>query len=70
MTTFTKMAYDEYTQITWYNISGIDYGTTYNFGLDGECFAITKDNRILDIDGAPMTEGDFLTIAVRNALNI
>jgi len=66
MATFTKIGYDEHTQVDWFNILGIDY----DFGLDGECFAITKDDRILDIDGATMTEGDFLTIAARNALNI
>ena len=70
MSTFTKIGHDEHTQVTWYNISGIDYRTDYNFGQDGECFAVTKDNKILDIDGAPMTEGDFATLAVRNTLDI
>jgi len=78
MSTFTKIGYDEHTQVTWYNISGIDYRTDYNFGQDGECFGVTVDNKILDIDGELMIEDDFenmiadsfVTIAVRNTLGI
>lgn len=51
----------------WYEISGTDYGTSWEF--DGtETFALTSTDRVLDSEGYPLTEGDNKTIAVRNAI--
>ena len=49
-------------------MNGHDFGTDTE--IDNEVFGITEDDRVLDCDGAPMTEGDYLTIAVRNTLAI
>jgi len=48
----------------WVQLSGIDYGTKCEF--ENDIFGITPDNVILDCDGLPLTEGDHITIAVRN----
>lgn len=50
----------------WCEIYGADEGTGYEF--DREFFSLTSDNKILNCDGYPMTEGDRQTIAVRRAI--
>ena len=57
----TKFAYQDHESRTWYDV--IDSET-----LTYLLYALTSDNRILDYDGAPMTESDPETIAVRNAI--
>jgi len=52
----------------WVELNGVDYGTDFEF--DGDVYGITDDNRILDADGCPLTEGDLQTVAVRNALGL
>ncbi len=54
--------------VNWYQIEGTDYGTGVCF--ETEVFGVTNEGRILDCDGAPLTEGDTIEIAVRNALSI
>lgn len=38
------------------------------YTINGEEYAITSDDQILDEDGCPLTEGDAETIRVRNAI--
>ena len=52
----------------WVELTGTDYGTQHEFNAD--VYGVTTDNAILDCDGAPLTEGDGETIAVRNSLKI
>ena len=52
----------------WVELSGVDYGTDYEF--DQDIFGVTNEDAILDADGCGLTEGDPQTIAVRNALDI
>jgi len=52
----------------WYVIDGIDYGTAWEF--DNDVYGVTDDDVILDVDGRPLTESDYETIAVRNAIGI
>lgn len=59
------------TTIYWFRLDGTDYGTKIEF--DGETFGIAEsggDDRILDEDGSPLTEGDHQTIAVRNTAEV
>jgi hypothetical protein len=67
MTTSKKLISTE-NGVTWYEISGTDYGTNYTF--ENETVGVTYDNRILDCDGLPSTEGDGFTVAVRNVLGL
>jgi len=53
--------------VKWIEVSGTDYGTGWEFE-GAEIFGITGDNRILDCDGCPLTEGDHQEIAVKNAI--
>jgi hypothetical protein len=53
----------------WFEISGEDYGTGIDFG-DSEVFGVTCDGVIMDCDGCQVVDGDYLDIAVKNALNI
>lgn len=48
----------------WFRVDGYDDGTGQDF--DGQEFAITSDNVILDSNGCPLTEDDYETIAVRS----
>lgn len=67
MTTTVKTIETNENGVKWVEVSGTDYGTKWEF--DGaEVFGITEDNKILDCDGCPLTEGDYLEIAVRNAI--
>ena len=66
MTTTVKCI-DNSNGITWYEVSGTDYGTDYEFE-GSESFGVT-DDQVLDCDGCPLTEGDSITIAVRNAIS-
>jgi len=66
MTTIKTIEIND-SNIEWFEISGTDYGTDFDFD-DVEIFGITKDNRILDCDGCPLTHGDRLEQAVRNSL--
>lgn len=67
MTTLTNKTQSD-NGVTWFDIKGTDCGTGWSF--DGvESFGITEDNRVLDCDGCPLTEGDLQEIAVKNALN-
>jgi len=50
----------------WYELHGTDIGTGIEF--DGDVYGSTDDDRVLDEDGAPLTEGDRQTIAVRNTI--
>lgn len=50
----------------WVELTGTDRGTGREF--DGDRYALTSDDVILDCDGCPMTEGDYEAIAVRNSL--
>ena len=54
--------------VTWYELSGDDQGTGCSFTND--IVGVTDDNRVLDCDGIPCTEGDSYTIAVRSSLGI
>ena len=38
------------------------------YDVDGTEFAITSDNRVLDADGKPLTDGDSSTVDVRRAI--
>jgi len=49
----------------WYQITGFDNGTQLE--LDG-IYGFTDDNVILNENGCPLTDGDWETIAVRNAI--
>jgi len=65
MTAINKIDSDN--GVTWFDINGIDSGTGWEF--DGaETFGLTKDSRVLDCDGCPLTAGDLQEIAVKNAL--
>lgn len=52
--------------VKWFSLEGHDYGT--DVVLD-DTYGLTQDNKILDCDGCPMTEGDRETIAVRNSID-
>jgi len=52
----------------WYELSGTDFGTNYEF--EGAIYGVTENDQILNVDGFPLTEGDFETIAVRNSIGI
>jgi len=52
--------------VKWIELTGTDNGTDVEF--EKEVFGITTDNRIIDCDGIPCTEGDNVTIAVRNSI--
>ena len=55
------------TTIYWFEISGDDTGTGASF--DAQVFGIAEsggDDTVVDCDGSPCTEGDAVTIAVRN----
>jgi hypothetical protein len=52
--------------VRWIEVSGFDYGTGLRFHSD--TFGITLEGKILDCDGCPLTEGDTLTVAVRNVI--
>jgi len=67
MTTTVKQIEVNEKNRTWVSISGWDAPTDYRFQGE-EVFGITEDDRILDCDGCPLTEGDYLETAVRNAL--
>ncbi len=54
--------------VRWIELNGTDHGTDYEF--DNETYGITEDDRILNCDGCPITEGDYQTIAVRNSVGI
>lgn len=47
-------------------LTGTDYGTGIEFNKD--VFGITTDDQIIDCDGISCTEGDNVTIAVRNSI--
>lgn len=68
MTTSFKALETSDNGINWYELNGVDYGTNVEF--ESEVIGVTEDNKILDCDGIPCTEGDHYTIAVRNTLNI
>jgi len=51
--------------VEWFEITGEQNG----FEFDGELVGVTEDDRILDCDGCPYTEGDHIEIAIRNALH-
>ena len=68
-TTATKITTQSGTDVTWYEVSGTDFGTNWEF--DGiEEVGVTLDGRILDCDGCPCTPGDNYEVAVRNALGL
>ena len=52
--------------VTWYLLNGTDTGTNYEF--ENATYGITDDGDVLDADGGKLTEGDYQTIAVRNAI--
>lgn len=56
--------------VTWYEISGTDYGTAVEF--ENEVIGITDEKipRVLDCDGCPVTVGDRFDIAVKNILKM
>ena len=51
--------------VKWVELNGLDFGTNYQLK---DVYGVTEDDRILDCDGSPLTEGDLQTVAVRNAL--
>jgi hypothetical protein len=69
MTTTVKEIEIDSNENKWFEISGMDYGTGIDFG-DSEVFGVTCDGVIMDCDGFPITNGDYLDVAVKNALNI
>lgn len=55
----------------WFQLDGADYGTSREFA--GEVFGICESgptDSVLDAEGAPLTEGDGITIAVRRACTV
>jgi hypothetical protein len=50
----------------WYQLNGRDYGTEVEF--TGDIFGVTDGGDILNSDGYPPTDGDIVTIAVRNTI--
>lgn len=59
------------TTIYWFELTGEDHGTSVDF--EGETFGIVEhgpDSNVVDSDGMPLTEGDHITIAVRNTVEI
>ncbi len=68
MTTSYKFLETSENGVKWYELDGADYGTSVEF--NSEIVGVTEDDRILDCDGIPYTEGDYQTIAIRNALDI
>lgn len=58
--------WEEESTIYWFTLSGADHGTDVEF--DDETFGIEEsgdETRVLDADGAPLTDSDYTTIAVR-----
>ena len=58
---------DSKAKISWYEISGTDFGTGFELN---SFYGITADNKILDENGSPLTDGDTETIAVKKSLGI
>lgn len=59
------------TTIYWFRLEGTDYGTGIEF--DGEIYGISEsgpDSSVVNSDSYPLTEGDHLTIAVRNTAKV
>lgn len=54
--------------VTWYAISGTDYGTNVEF--DNETWGVWSDGDVVDADNYPTNPGDYIDIAVRNALGL
>lgn len=65
MSNVTKIETNE-NGVTWYEITGECNGFEFN----NESVGVTSDNRILDCDGCPVTEGDHLEVAIRSMLSI
>lgn len=75
MATATHISTDQDWQdgiaIYWFDLEGTDYGTEVEF--NGEMFGIAESDepsKVLDADGAPMTDSDHVTIAVRNTVEV
>ena len=51
--------------VKWFDLEGHEYST--DIVLDSN-YGLTLDNKILNCDGCPLTEGDRETIAVRNSI--
>jgi len=65
----TDQNWQDETTIQWYEVNGEDYGTGIEF--EDDVYGVSDCNgetEILDCYGCPLTESDYETIAVRNAL--
>jgi len=56
----------------WFELSGRDYGTEYEFNSDvyGVIESGSDDAVIVNADNCPLTEGDAETVAVRNSVAV
>lgn len=66
----TDQIWQEERTVFWFALDGVHYGTGLEFsgdvyGVSVEC----GDTAILDEDGAPLTDGDWQTLAVRTAVS-
>ena len=51
----------------WFTLTGTDYGTEYEF--DADVYGVVEsgnESTIVNADNYPLTDGDAVTIAVRN----
>ena len=62
----TATLIEEYDGLSWYVIDGMDLGTGIVF--DMEEFAVTKSGYVLDNNGYPLVESDWVSIAVHNSI--
>jgi len=61
-----KRLKDDFDSTQWYELNGIDPMTGVEFNKS--VYGITEDDTVLSVDGWPLTEGDYETIAVRNTI--
>ena len=53
--------------VTWYALSGTDFGTGYSFENDA-VYGLCADGTIVDRDSCPIAESDYRYFAVKNSL--
>ena len=62
----------EETTTYWFELSGKDYGTGYEF--DSDVYGVVErgndEQAIVDADNNPLTQGDYETIAVSNSVTV
>lgn len=66
----TDQNWQEESTTYWFELSGTDYGTGYEF--NGETYGVVESGSdepvIVDSDNCPLTDGDVETSAVRNTI--